>query len=49
MQNVILKQTDNAELEAILPPDRVISIDNGIVYLADTQFYISDDMIQETL
>lgn len=49
MQDIILKQTDNAELEAVLPPDRVISIDNGIVYLSDTQFYITNDMIQEIL
>lgn len=49
MKDVLLKPTDNAELEAVLPPDRVISIENGIVYLSDMQFYISEDMIKEIL
>lgn len=49
MKDVILKPTDNTELEAVLPPDRVISIENGIVYLSDVQFYISEDMIKEIL
>ena len=50
MRDIILKQTSNDELEAVLPVDRVITIDNNnIVYLADTVFSITEDMIEKEL
>ena len=50
MRDIILKQTSNDALEAVLPVDRVISIDNNnIVYLADTAFIIDENMIEREL
>ena len=50
MRDIILKQTSNDELEAVLPVDRVITIDNNnIVYLADTVFSITEDMVEKEL
>ena len=50
MRDIILKQTSNDALEAVLPVDRVITIDNNnIVYLADTAFSITEDMIEKEL
>ena len=50
MRDVRLKITDNQELEALLPIDRVITIDiNGYVYLYDTCILITEDMIEEVL
>lgn len=50
MRNIILKQTSNDALEAILPVDRVITIDiNNVVYLSDTAFTIDENMIEREL
>ena len=50
MRDIIVKITDNPELEAVMPIDRVVSIDNNnIVYLADTAFSITEDMIEKEL
>ena len=47
---IILKQTSNDELEAVLPVDRVITIDiNNVVYLSDTAFTIDENMIEREL
>ena len=48
--DIILKQTSNDALEAVLPFDRVITIDmNNVVYLSDTAFTITEDMIEKEL
>ena len=50
MRDIILKQTSNDVLEAILPVDRVITIDiNNVVYLSDTAFTIDENMIEKEL
>ena len=50
VRDIILKQTNNNELEAVLPVDRVITIDiNNVVYLADTTFVIDENMIEREL
>ena len=50
MRDIILKQTSNDTLEAVLPVDRVITIDgNNVVYLSDTAFTITEDMIEKEL
>ena len=50
MRDVILKQTSNDALEAVLPVDRVIIIDgNNVVYLSDTAFTIDENMIEREL
>ena len=50
MRDIIVKITDSSELEAVMPIDRVVSIDNNnIVYLADTAFSITEDMIEKEL
>ena len=50
MRDIILKQTSNDALEAVLPVDRVITIDiNNIVYLSDTAFTIDENMIEKEL
>ena len=50
VRDIILKQTSNDALEAVLPVDRVITIDiNNVVYLSDTAFTITEDMIEEEL
>lgn len=50
MRDIILKQTSNDELEAVLPVDRVITIDiNNVVYLSDTAFTIDENMIEREL
>ena len=50
MRDILLKQTSNDELEAVLPVDRVITIDiNNVVYLSDTAFTITEDMIEKEL
>ena len=50
MRDVILKQTSNDALEAVLPVDRVITIDiNNVVYLSDTAFTIDENMIEKEL
>ena len=50
MRDIILKQTSNDALEDVLPVDRVITIDiNNVVYLSDTAFTITEDMIEKEL
>ena len=50
MRDIILKQTSNDALEAVLPVDRVIAIDiNNVVYLSDTAFTIDENMIEKEL
>lgn len=50
VRDIILKQTSNDALEAVLPVDRVITIDiNNMVYLSDTAFTIDEDMIEKEL
>ena len=50
VRDIILKQTSNDELEAVLPVDRVITIDiNNMVYLSDTAFTIDENMIEREL
>ena len=50
MRDIILKQTSNDALEAVLPVDRVITIDiNNMVYLSDTAFIIDENMIEKEL
>ena len=50
MRDIILKQTNNNELEAVMPIDRVITIDaNNAVYLSDTAFIIDENMIEREL
>ncbi len=50
VRDIILKQTSNDALEAVLPVDRVITIDiNNGVYLSDTAFTIDENMIEREL
>lgn len=50
MDIVIVANIKDAELEAKLPPDRVVTIDtNNIVYLYDTSFIITEDMIERVI
>ena len=50
MRDIIVKQTSNDALEAVLPVDRVITIDiNNVVYLSDTAFIIDENMIEKEL
>ena len=50
MRDIIVKITDNSELEAIMPIDRVVSIDNNnVAYLADAAFTIDENMIEREL
>lgn len=47
--DIKLKLTDNEELEKLLPNDRIVNIDNNILYLYDEQFNITNDMIEEII
>ena len=50
VRDILLKQTSNDELEAVLPVDRVITIDiNNVVYLSDIAFTIDENMIEREL
>ena len=50
VRDIILKQTNNDALEAVLPVDRVVTIDgNNVVYLLDTAFIIDENMIEREL
>ena len=50
VRDIILKQTSNDVLEAVLPVDRVITIDeNNVVYLSDAAFTIDENMIEREL
>lgn len=46
---VVLKQTDNEDLESKIPIDRVIEVKFGITSLADTEFIITNDMIERII
>lgn len=50
MRNIILKLTDNEDLESKITIDRVVNIDdNNVLYLYDTMFIINENDIQEVL
>lgn len=50
MRNIILKSTDNEDLESKMTIDRVVNIDdNNVLYLYDTMFIINENDIQEVL
>ena len=44
--DVRLKKTDNIDQ---LPIDRVVTVQNGLFYIADTEYKISDFEIEEVL
>jgi len=50
MRDIIVKITDNQELEVVMPIDRVITIDsNNVVYLSDTAYIIDEKYIEKEL
>ena len=50
LRNIILKLTDNEDLESKMTTDRVVNIDdNNALYLYDTMFIINENDIQEVL
>ena len=50
MRDILVKITDNEELELIIPIDRVVTIDeNNIVYLSDKAYFIDEKYIQKEL
>ena len=50
MRNIILKVTNNEDLESKMTIDRVVNIDdNNVLYLYDTMFIINENDIQEVL
>lgn len=50
MRDIVVKITDNEALEAVMPIDRVISIDaNNVVYLSDTAYIIDEKYIEKEL
>ena len=50
MRDIIVKITDNQELEVMMPIDRVITIDsNNVVYLSDTAYIIDEKYIEKEL
>ena len=50
MRDIVVKITDNTELEAVMPIDRVVTIDdNNIVYLSDTAYFIDEKYIEKEL
>ena len=50
MRDIIVKITDNEELEVVMPIDRVIAIDsNNVVYLSDTAYIIDEKYIEKEL
>ena len=50
MMDIKVKATNNAELEEVIPVDRVVTIDdNGYTYLFDKCIQITEDMIEEVL
>ena len=50
MRDILVKITDNEELELIIPIDRVVTIDeNNIVYLSDKTYFIDEKYIQKEL
>ena len=50
VRDILVKITDNEELELIIPIDRVVTIDeNNIVYLSDKAYFIDEKYIQKEL
>ena len=50
MRDIVVKITNNEALEAVMPIDRVISIDaNNVVYLSDTAYIIDEKYIEKEL
>lgn len=50
MRDILVKITDNEELELIIPIDRVVTIDeNNIVYLSDKAYFIDEKYIEREL
>ena len=50
MRDIVVKITDNTELEAGMPIDRVVTVDdNNLVYLADIAYIIKENMIEGEL
>lgn len=43
---VELKYTNNEELEAVMPADRVVEVKFGTTNLADKEFRVTDEMIK---
>lgn len=46
--NVKIKPNQDQELEDRLPIDRIVEVNNGVTYLYDTEFKITEDMIGES-
>lgn len=50
MRDILVKITDNQELESVIPIDRVITIDsNNVVYLQDKAYIIDEKQIDKEL
>lgn len=47
--DVILKITNNEKLEELVPIDRVVTANNGFFSLLDTEFILTEDMIERIL
>jgi hypothetical protein len=50
MRDILVKITDNQELESVIPIDRVVTIDsNNVVYLQDKAYIIEEKYINKEL
>jgi hypothetical protein len=50
MRDILVKITDNQELESVIPIDRVVTIDsNNVVYLQDKAYIIEEKYIDKEL
>lgn len=50
MRDILVKKTDNQELESVIPIDRVVTIDsNNVVYLQDKAYTIEEKYIDKEL
>lgn len=50
MRDILVKTTDNQELESVMPIDRVVTIDsNNVVYLQDKAYIIEEKYIEKEL
>lgn len=50
MRDILVKITDNQELESVIPIDRVITIDSSnVVYLQDKAYIIEEKYIDKEL
>ena len=47
--DVIIKENQSQELEEKLPIDRCLTIENKVTHLYDTEFTITEDMIEEII